>query len=1086
VKGVTRIELLGRFAVLVDGTPIPDSQWRLRKSRSVIKLLALAPGRALHPERVQELLWPQREPGSASNNLRQAVYHARRALSCGGGDGATLLATQGDLLTLAPQIELDVDEFEAAAARAEASRDPADLERAIEAYTGELLSEDAYEDWVAERRRSLAERNVHLLLELAATRAPADAVDLLHRTIVADPLNEEAHRALMRAYAATGRRSQALAQYEALRRTLSDALAADPEPRTRELYRELLAAGAPAPATATRDEAAAQRTTRAARHNLPWQPTSFVGRRRELEQLDHVLDTRRLVTLTGPGGCGKTRLALELAGRRAGRYADGAWFIELAGISDPGLVGQAAAHALGIDLDTSHEPEPALARHLSERETLLVLDNCEHLLGACARLADTLLRECPDVSIVATSREPLHLAGEVDWRVPSLSLSELSDTADVAELAGADAVQLFVDRATSASPRFALTTDNARTVVEICFRLDGLPLAIELAAARITTLSPAQIVARLDEGLGVLRTTRAGGLTRQQTLQVSLDWSHDLLGDTERVLFRRLAVFAGGFELEAAESVCAGGELGQDDVLDVLTGLVEKSLVAVDDSEEWYRYRLLEPVRQYATERLRAAGELARTAERHARWFAGITDNPGTRVTDADPHAVDRLAPDHDNLRAALAWMLHHDPERAHEMAAGMGGLWLLRGFLREGANWLDRVRAASTEPTLARCESLHARQALERRRPQSYDLADELSEQRVAIHQLRGDIRGECLALLDLADGYLLRGNFDAAEDLPVRAGDLAEQLGEIGLQAAARERAGISAAWRQDHEAAALAFDEAMAMCEAAPADAPPSSAVVSLACFLADAAAPTAYPVVRFEETGLHFRRLTPRTARASLLSHHAYLHRAMGRYDEGRAALDRALAITVDAGAELDAARIAAQRGALEATAGDLDAAEHWLERSLDDRRRLREHRGILLTLANQAVVASYRGDAARAESLLAQARRMADEAVDGPGTGAVELARAEIARLAGDPQRARDAIEEAIEAIYARANLTHQLAWLALQQAHLSLDMGDVAAATGFVEEARTRFTEGAIARGPDYCEALEERLRAVNSAAAAR
>ena len=1065
--------MLGRFVVSIDGTPIPDSQWRLRKSRSVVKLLALAPGRALHPERVQELLWPQREQASASNNLRQAVYHARRAL---GADGAELLATTGDLLTLAPEVELDVDEFEAAAARAEASRDPGDLERAIVAYTGDLLAEDAYEDWVAERRRSLAERHVHLLLALAATRDPADAVDLLHRTIVADPLNEEAHRALMRAYAATGRRSQALAQYEALRRTLSDALAADPEPQTRELYRELLAEGAPAPAA--REQTETPRATTSAQHNLPWQPTSFVGRLRELEQLDHLLDARRLVTLTGPGGCGKTRLAFELAARRADGYADGTWAIELAGIGDPGLVGQAAAHALGIDLDTSHEPEPALARHLGERQTLLVLDNCEHLLGACARLAETLLQECPNVSILATSREPLHLAGEVDWRVPSLGLSELSDTADLHELAAADAIRLFCDRATSASPRFTLTSDNARAVAEICFRLDGLPLAIELAAARIGTLSPAQIVERLHEGLGVLRTTRAGGLTRQQTLQGTLDWSHDLLGESERVLFRRLSVFAGGFELEAAEATCGGEGLAEDEILDVLTGLVEKSLVAVDDSEEWYRYRLLEPVRQYAAERLREAGEIAATAERHARWFAGVADKSGTGVTDAEPHAVDRLAADHDNLRAALAWMLHHDPERAHEMAGGMAGLWLLRGFLREGCNWLDRVLAQATEPTLARCESLHARQALERRRPQSYDLADQLSEERVGIHQLRGDLRGECLALLDLADGYLLRGSFAQAEELPGRASELAAQLGEPGLEGAARERAGIAAAWRQDYETATSAFDEAMVLCESAPATAAPSSAVVSLACFLADSSAD--YPVVRFEETGLHFRRLTPDTARASLLSHHAYLHRSAGRFDDGRAALDAALEITAAAGAELDGARLAAQRGTLEATAGNLDAAEHWLDRSLTERRRLREHRGILLTLANLAVVAAYRDDFARADALLAQARRMADEAVDGPGTGAVELARAETTRRAGNPEAARDAIEEAIAAIYGRANLTHQLAWLRLQQAYLSLEFADFAGAEDFIGDARTRFIDCEIPLGLAYCSAVEERLKAAN------
>jgi predicted ATPase/DNA-binding SARP family transcriptional activator len=1067
VSSQTRIDLLGRFAVEVDGTPIGDSSWRLRKSRSVVKVLALAPGRALHPERLQAILWPDRDPASASNNLRQAVYHARRALSCSGADGSGTLSSRGDLLALAPEVETDVDRFEAAAARAERTREVADLEAAVAAYGGDLLPEDVYEDWVTERRRSLAERHVHLLLALAAARDPADAVDLLHKTLSADPLNEEAHRALMRAYAATGRRPQALAQYEQLRKTLADELAADPEPLTRALYRELLAEGAPMPEL---DEPPARPAQR--RHNLPWQPTSFIGRARELEQLERLLQTRRLVTLTGPGGCGKTRLSFELAAHEVERYPDGAWAIELAGISDSGLVGQAAAHALGLELDVHDDPEPALARHLATREMLLVLDNCEHLLGACARLTETLLAECPGITVLATSREPLHLAGEVDWRVPSLTLSEGGD---------GDAVRLFCDRASAANPNFELTSENAVAVREICFRLDGLPLAIELAAARISTLSPRQIVERLEEGLGVLRATRAGGLTRQQTLQGTLDWSHDLLTDAERTLFRRLSVFAGGFELHAAEAICADDGLSRGDVLDVLTGLVEKSLVAVDDSESSYRYRLLEPVRQYAAERLREAAEVAPLAERHARWFAAMTDQPGTRVTDAEPDAVDRLNADHDNLRTALTWMLRGDPERALEMAAGIGGLWLMGGFLREGCTWLDRALEAAPDPTPARADALHARQALDRRRPESYDFAERLSEERVGIHHLRGDVRGECLALLDLADGFLLRGNFAAAADIPARVAELAESLGEPGLIGAARERAGIGAAWRHDYDAARGEFEAAMDLCAAAPPDTPPSSAVVSLACFLVDTGPQLSYPIVRFEETGLHFRRLPPAIARASLLSHHAYLHRSVGEFDEARTALDSALRIVEAAGIDLDIARLASQRGMLEAAAGDLDAAERWLERSLADRRRLREHRGILLTLANLAVVAASRGEMEQGQTLLAQAGRMAHEAVDGPGMGAVYLGRAEMARHAGRPADAHAAIGQAIEIIYGLAGLAHELAWFRLQQAYLSLEVGDLTAVERELASARELFTGCGIPLGHSYCAAVEERVQAANA-----
>jgi predicted ATPase/DNA-binding SARP family transcriptional activator len=1076
--GVPRIALLGGFAVEVDGAPLPDATWRLRKSKSVIKLLALTPGRALHPERLQALLWADRDPVAAGNNLRQAVYHARRALTGAGADGSALLALRGDMLALAPELEVDVDLFEAAAAHAAGSGRPADIEAALAAYAGDLLPEDMYEDWCAERRRVLAETHVGLLLALAAAREPAAATGVLHRAILADPLNEQAHRALIRAYATTGRRPQALAQYEQLRRTLRRELGADPEPETRALYRELLAEGAPGadlePPVPETNVETAPRAPRAtpARDNLPWQPTSFVGRERELAELEQLLDGRRLVTLTGPGGCGKTRLALELARRRRDTCADGAWQVALAGIGDGALVGPTAAAALGLDLGADEAPELGLARHLAQRDLLLVLDNCEHVLDASARLAETLLARCPGVTILATSREPMHLPGEVDWRVPSMTMLDTETVSDVADLAAVDAIELFCDRALAANPRFKLTLANAQAVAEVCLRVDGLPLAIELAAARTTSLSPAQIAERLGEGLAVLRAARSGGLTRQQTLEGTLDWSHDMLDDDERTLFRRLSVFAGGFELEAAEDVCSGEGLDRDAVLELLAGLVDKSLVGADDAGDSYRYRLLEPVRQYAALRLQEGAESARLAERHAEWFAGLTACPGGRVTDLDPHWVDRLERDHHNLRSALAWLIANRPERALALAAGMSGLWLLRAHLREGSRWLDAALAAAPEPGSARADAMQARQALERRRPHNYDLADALCEDRIAIFRDLGDPRGECLALVDLIDGWLLRGRFDETIVLAERAGNIAKSLGDAGLHAAVHERIGLTAAWRHEFDEAAAAFERSFALCELAPADAPPSSPVVSLSGFLAEAGSAGRYPIVRLEETSLHFRRLPPRLARVSLHSHRSYLLRCHRNFPGARSELDLALALARDAHDELDEARLLGQRGALELAAGELDAAQEWLEASLDLRTRLREHRGILLTLATLAVVTSMDGDAERAAQLLARSGRMADEATDGPGMGAVLLAKAEIHRAAGDAERAREALDGALNVFYDVTGLMHYAAWVHLQHAYLSLEVGDGAESARRLELARQGFESNRTQLGLDHCAAL--------------
>ena len=385
------------------------------------------------------------------------------------------------------------------------------------------------------------------------------------------------------------------------------------------------------------------------------------------------------MTLTGSGGCGKTRLALEVAADALAQLPDGAWFVDLASLSDPALVAQAAALAVGVPIPASRSALEALVAHLATREALIVLDNCEHLIDACACLAEEVLRAGPGVRVLATSREPLRCADEVAWRVPSL----------------AEAERLFCERAAAARPGFDAADGAAGAVQEICRRLDGMPLAIELAAARAAALSLDQIAARLGDSLDVLGAGRRTALTRQQTLRATIDWSHDLLTGEERVLFRRLAVFAGGFRLEAAEEVCAGGAIARRRVVDLLARLVEKSLVVAEGE----RFRLLDTVRQYAAERLEAAAERDTVGLRYLDWCLALAEEHDP-LSAGPRRSLQVLESEHDNLRAGLAWALRRDPQAALRLATRLWRFWLDRGFFAEGNRWLQTTLAAAPEQT--------------------------------------------------------------------------------------------------------------------------------------------------------------------------------------------------------------------------------------------------------------------------------------------------------------------------------------------------------------------------------------------------
>jgi predicted ATPase/class 3 adenylate cyclase len=489
-------------------------------------------------------------------------------------------------------------------------------------------------------------------------------------------------------------------------------------------------------------------------HNLPLQLTRFVGRAREMEEVRSTVRSSRLVTLTGTGGSGKTRLALRVAADLLEEHPDGTWFVELAGTADPALVPRVVSSTIGIREQHGRPILDTLVHHLATKAALLVLDNCEHLLDACAALADRLLRTCARLTVLATSREPLGIVGEAVRRVPPLSVpaADLAPRADA--VASFEAVQLFVDRAVAAEPRFSLTDANAAAVVAICRRLEGIPLALELAAARLQALTIEQLRDRLEDRFRLLTGGSRTALPRQQTLRAAVDWSHDLLTEPERILLRRLSVFAGGFSLDAAEQVCGDRQVAPEDVLDLLTRLVSRSLALLETGPAGGRYRLLETIREYALGKLRAAGEEPELRRRHLQCCIGFAEPAVPALCGPDQQAwLDRLQAELDNFRAAFGWSLRQQaPGPALRLASALLEFWVVRADWSEGLEWVERALGLPGEVDPAiRMKALRA----------AAELADVLSdyarstayyEESLGIARALGDQRAIAVALDGLA----------------------------------------------------------------------------------------------------------------------------------------------------------------------------------------------------------------------------------------------------------------------------------------------------------------------------------------------
>ncbi|MCF6473270.1 AfsR/SARP family transcriptional regulator [Nonomuraea sp. MG754425] len=815
------------------------------KVRALLVDLLVHEGHPVSVDRLVDDLWGAEPPANPAGALQVRVSQLRKAFEDAEPGGKNLVVSRAPgYLLRADEGGVDAVRFAELLARAEATDNPRTkaglLGDALALWRGPAYADFADEEHtrsavhrLEEQRLSALEQHAEARLELGEHGLLVGELgDLVNR----HPLRERLRAVHMRALYRAGRQSEALASFGELRERLADELGLDPGPELVALHQAILgqdpALSVPAERPVT---------------NLPASVSRLIGRDEALAEVCGLVEEERLVTLTGSGGVGKTRLALEAANRLLDGFTDGVWLVAL----DQGP--RSPAEAVLASLDIREEaggadatPAARLAAGLRSRRALLVLDNCEHVVEQVAELAEVLLRSCPGLRILATSREPLAVAGEVLWSVPPL---DLPASADLAAMAGSDAVRLFVTRAAASARGFRLEAGNAQAVAQLCRRLDGIPLALELAATRVRALGVQGVVARLDDRFRLLATGQRGAPARQQTLTAVIDWSWDLLPEDERIMLRRLAVHADGCTLEAAESVCADGDPGGPDVLDLLARLVDRSLVVVVHAPTGVRYRLLESVSEYCVARMADAGELDRVRDAHLRHYLelAVRAEPGLYGPEQREWLL-RLDAEAANLWAALdTAAARGDGRRAAELVNALAWYWFLRGRLAEGrramaqalavapsaADGPARARAAAWEAGFAVCTGgqpdwkpvlAAVEDPGERARAQLFvglhlddmPTGQELAERALATFREIGDRWGIATALTRQAmDAFTLRDK-EAIERIAGESARLFTELGDRWGLLRATEWLASLAEMRHDIDEANRLFGEGLRMAE------------------------------------------------------------------------------------------------------------------------------------------------------------------------------------------------------------------------------------------------------------------------------
>lgn len=796
-----RAHLLGSVRLSVGDTPVPDHVWSRRAARSLLLLLLVTPGHRLPRDRVLELLWPDASPDSADQSLRTAVHLLRRVLqpALRSGRDSVYLAVNVDVLELNPElVRLDSDAFEDLLAMARAAAVPERrrlLGQVLGLYEGDLLEDEPYVEWAEAPRERLRRLHRRAVLDLALLDAergePGSSVTELERLLHKDETDEPVLRAFMQALAGAGRSDDAVRVYHQVTASLRDELGVEPDQETRDLLQDIRSAASvasPPPAAMIQIRSPA---------SVPAPPTPIIGRVREAERLQDLLLDRdiRLVTVTGTGGVGKTRLVQEVARQLGDDFADGVCFVGLAAVYDPLLVLPTIARALGLAESVRYPVEEVVGAALQGRDMLLVLDNMEQVLDAAPHIA-VLLERCDDLTILATSREPLRLRAEHEMPLLPLSVPESAHASRPRMVARYDAIELFLRRAEAVREDFVLTDENSAVLVALCKQLDGLPLAIELAAAQIRTMSLEHLLGGLKDRFDLL----AGGYRdlppRQQSLRNAIAWSYDLQPPKRQTLFRALSVFSAGFSPDAAEEVLQHMEKGggiaaphsnarlshcRHDIL----ALMESSLVIRTEGEESPRFSMMESIREYGLHQLSVNGEAETARQAHAIWCLGLAERAVPNLKEASQAKwLDQLEVELDNMRAALAYALQQPhAELALSLASTLRRFWLVRGYLVEGRDWLERALAmpGSVEPA-TRVQAIFAAGEL------AFFLEDAsraraLAEEGLVICRSLGDASGAADALLGLGHLTRVAGDLHRAE-MYLREGiALAESVNDDSL---------------------------------------------------------------------------------------------------------------------------------------------------------------------------------------------------------------------------------------------------------------------------------------------------------------